>query len=309
MVIEQAEIGFIAERFNLTFDAVSETYYDNNGSQGATVVEILDQQISQRKDTAADSKDDVEALSRKYRQVPEQYLQCIVRNTNSITQFQDDLAAIANKHFAKKTKGQKVDLHYRLTPLPNEEIDGGNISGTNSSSRASTPLSRSRSPAPGVTDFSQAFKMSEAAHQSRREATASASQMMRKGASKGLYRQAAGFYAERAREHAQSALHATSTAADLLVEQQSSVDTIDLHGISVQDGTRIARQKAADWWDRLGEFRSQKARERPLVIITGIGRHSAGGVSQLRRSVAAALLQDGWKVEVGTGKFVLKGRR
>lgn len=241
--------------------------------------------------------------------MPEQHLQCIARSTNSIAQFQDDLASIANKHFAKKIKGQKVDLHYRLTPLPNEEIEGGNLPGTNSSSRPSTPASRSQSPAVGVTDFSQALQMSQVAHQARRDATASASQMLRKGASKGLYRQAAGFYAERAREHAHSAMQATSTAADLLVEQQSTSDTIDLHGVTVQDGTRIARQKATDWWTRLGDFKSQKARERPLVIITGIGRHSAGGVSNLRRSVAAALLQDGWKVEVGTGKFVLKGRR
>ncbi|KAJ3472713.1 hypothetical protein NLG97_g10771 [Lecanicillium saksenae] len=33
---EQRDIGYIAERFNLTFDAVSETYYDNECSSPAT---------------------------------------------------------------------------------------------------------------------------------------------------------------------------------------------------------------------------------------------------------------------------------
>lgn len=101
----------------------------------------------------------------------------------------------------------------------------------------------------------------------------------------------------------------TSTAADLLVNQQSRPNEIDLHGVIVQDGVRIARQKALNWWENLGDTKSRKARERPLTIITGIGRHSAGGVSQMRKAVAAALLQDGWKVEIGTGKFTLTGRR
>jgi hypothetical protein len=63
------------------------------------------------------------------------------------------------------------------------------------------------------------------------------------------------------------------------------------------------------WWNGLGEFRTDKARQQPFTVITGLGRHSAGGVSHLRQAVAAALLQDGWKMQVETGRFVVTGRR
>lgn len=294
----------------MTFDAVSETYYDNDCSSGAATIAILEEKISQNADiTDGDEpKPAVATLSRKYRHVPEKYLQCIIHATDSISPFSDDLANLVNKHFAKKTKGQKMNISYNLTPLPNDEIEGSTASSKSASPfRPATPLSATKSS--GATDFSSAIQLSQTHHQARREASSSASQLYRKGASNPLYRQAAGYYAEQAREHARHAQVATSTAADLLVDEQSSGQTIDLHGVSVQDGTRIARQRTTDWWQRLGEYKTQTARMRPLVIITGIGRHSAGGVSQLRRSVAAALLQDGWKVEVGTGNFTIRGRR
>lgn len=310
---EQTDIGYIAERFNLTFDAVSETYYDSDCSSSATVIAILDQRLSEEPDVADDEsiQEAVNILSRKYKQVPEKYLKGIVHATNEITSFSDDLAQLVSKSFArsKNGKGQKMALEGIMTPLPKDEIEG-----ITSSGRASSPSLpvRPLSPITSTTlDYSHAVQTSHTLHQARREATATASQLYRKGgAANGLYRQAAGYYAEQAREHARGAKAATSTAADLLVNQQSSGRSIDLHGVSVQDGTRIARQRATNWWQQLGgEYKTQAARLSPLVIITGIGRHSAGGVSQLRRSVAAALLQDGWKVEVGTGKFTINGRR
>lgn len=316
VIIEQSEIGHLSERFNLTFDEVAEIYYDKGHSSSAAAVGILDQHLSQNPAKPDDEIDDValvqiSILSRKYRQVPEKYLKCIVSVTNNIEHFSDEIAALVNKHFSKRQKGQKINISNRLTPLPHEEIEGSTSvpnSPKPSSSTSSLPILPSAT-ASRSTDFSQAIQLSNALHQAKRDAATSAAQMYKKGSSNPLFRQAAGYYAERAQENARSAHHATSSAADLLVDQQSSPYQIDLHGVIVQDGVRIARQRALNWWDGLGDTKSRKARERPLTIITGVGRHSVGGVSQLRRSVAAALLQDGWKVEVGTGKFTLTGRR
>lgn len=279
-------------------------------------MEILDQRLSQPSSIPISNESSaatIESLARKYRHVPEKYLQCIDHATSNIMQFSDDLAALVNKHFAKKAKGQKLDINSRLTPLPHEDIEGDSISSNKSAtlkgSHSMPLIPTTRKTLLSDIDLPSAMQMSKAHLSAQRDAASSASVMYRKGASNPLYRQAAGFYAERAREHAQNAHYATSVSADLLVDQQSSVREIDLHGVSVQDGTRIARQKAFNWWQGLGEVKSRKAKERPLIIITGIGRHSIGGVSQLRRSVAAALLQDGWKVEAGTGKFTIDGRR
>ena len=130
--------------------------------------------------------------------------------------------------------------------------------------------------------------------------------MIRKG---GYYRQGAVVYHERAREQALHSHAMSSAAADLLVDKQSSRNKIDLHGVSVRDGVRIARTRVQAWWDNLGEFRIRKAREDPYTVVTGLGRHSASGVSQLRQAVLAALFQDGWKASVETGCFVVTGRR
>ncbi|TQV94930.1 Smr domain-containing protein [Cordyceps javanica] len=309
---EQTDIGYIAERFNLTFDAVSETYYDNHCSSPATVIAILDQRLSQDPDPIDDtsSNETLSFLSRKYKQVPEKYLKGIVSATDSIMSFSDNLAQLASKEFARarKGKGQRMTLECIMKPLLVDELAGSppRHAGSFSPSKLSSPAVHS---SPAASNFAEAIKMSQSLHQAKRDASASAANMHRKGGSNGLYRQAASYYTEQARVHARGAKAATSAAADLLVDEQSYGRNIDLHGVSVADGTRIARQQATSWWQQLGEYKAQEAKTNPLVIITGLGRHSAGGVSQLRRSVAAALLQDGWKVEVGTGNFTISGRR
>lgn len=249
-----------------------------------------------------------EALAKKHRHVPEKFMPTIVQVAGSIPQFADDIAALLNKHFSKQPKGKKLDLTYRLTPLPQGEIDGGSVpAGPLSSPRLGVAVSRAPSAIHSLeTALSRAAMHSEA----RRSAAASAAQMNRRGASNSLYRQAAGYYTEQAREQACFALGAASTAADILADQQSTRTSVDLHGVPVHDGVRIARQKAQQWWLDLGEMRAAKVREQGgFSVITGLGRHSAGGVSPLRQAVAAALLQDGWKVSVETGKFVVTGRR
>lgn len=300
--------------FDLPFEQVSDIYQRKHSSSGATAVEILDQYISlgiETKDEAG--KKEAGDLARKYRNVPEKYMSTLVQVTGSPSQFSGELAALLSKHFAKNPWTEKLDLSYRLTPLPQEDIEGSTAGIANKASapgsRSQNALSASKLAPSGPSDFAQAIQMSNEFGQSRRDALAAAAQMNRKGASNPLYRQAASYYSERAREQGRHAQQATSTAADYLVSQQSTTRSIDLHGVTVRDGTRIARQRVQAWWDGLGEFRSRRAREQSFTVVTGLGRHSAGGVSQLRQAVAAALLQDGWRIQVETGRFVVTGRR
>ncbi|KAG6012795.1 hypothetical protein E4U43_007640 [Claviceps pusilla] len=306
------KMQYIAERFGIRSDQVAPIYHKCQGSQGDTVVELLKQYIShgvQTQDQAG--KETSEALANKYRHVPPEFMPTIVHVSGSIPQFAEDIAALLNKHFSKPIKGKKIDLTYRLTPLPQEDIDGGELLAPGTTTKSLRPGPAIK-PAPLTTikTVAEAMSRADTYHSARRDAAASAAQLHRRGASSPLYRQAAGYYADRAREQARYAQNATSTAADLLVDQQSTRDSIDLHGVLVHDGVRIARQKVQDWWQGLGEMRAKKVREQGgFTVITGLGRHSAGGVSQLRQSVAAALLQDGWKLSVETGKFVITGRR
>ncbi|KAK1831134.1 ubiquitin-binding protein CUE2 [Podospora conica] len=127
-----------------------------------------------------------------------------------------------------------------------------------------------------------------------------------------LGRIAAAVYTERAREAARQSLDKTATMAEQLVNQHSTATKIDLHGVTVLDGVRIAKHRVWQWWDNLGEGgRARVGRggaDEGFTVVTGIGKHSQGGVSRLRQAVGAALKNDGWKVEVLTGRYCVTGR-
>lgn len=254
-------------------------------------------------------------LATQYRNVPEKHLLTLVQVTGFGDESSSEIASLLSKHFAKNPWKERLDLDHRITPLPDEDLEGTlgslNLSGSKAripiSGKSSRPSSTASASGPG--DLSWAIQKINDSNQARRDATSYASQLSRRGASNSLYKQAAAVYRERGHEHAHRARQMTSTAANLLVEQQSTRTSIDLHGVTVRDGTRIAREKVQIWWDNLGELKTRKAREQPFTVITGIGRHTATGVSQLRQAVAAALLQDGWKMNVETGRFVVSGRR
>lgn len=47
---------------------------------------------------------------------------------------------------------------------------------------------------------------------------------------------------------------------------------------------------------------------RPLMIITGRGKHSANGVSVLGPAVKNALHEDGWNIGKWDGGLIVRGR-
>ncbi|PCD43414.1 hypothetical protein AU210_002511 [Fusarium oxysporum f. sp. radicis-cucumerinum] len=305
----QDEIAYLADRLDLPFEVVSEIYYNKRCASGAAAVEILHRYMSQGIETHdKEGKKYAQELAQKYQNVPEKFMSTIVQVTDSISQESDDIAALVSKHFVKNPWTQKLEVSYQLTPLPVEDIEGFETV-TRGKSKLVRPVSGSTSFPVGSSAYAQAAERASQYNRAKREAAASAASLNRRGASNPLYRQAAGYYSERAREQARYEMHATSTAANLLVDKQSTSTSIDLHGVNVQSGVSIARERVQSWWAGLGEFRSDKARQQPFTVITGLGRHSAGGVSQLRQAVAAALLQDGWKMQVETGRFLIKGRR
>lgn len=251
----------------------------------------------------------IDDLKQKYRNTPDEYLQVIVRITGPDSTYAAELASQVNSYFSKRSMNQKLRLNYRLTPLPHEELEGsmGAVTDTwaeGRSPRRATTISMSST----GNDLSRALQISNNLQRQKQDAIASAASLHRRGASNPLYRQAAGHYAQQAREHAKRAQEATSTAADILVDQQSTDRTVDLHGVSVQDGVRIARQRVLKWWKDLRGSQEGPVLDQNLTIITGLGRHNARGISPLRQAVAAALTRDGWKYTVETGRFVVLGR-
>ncbi|KAK4238003.1 hypothetical protein C8A03DRAFT_34010 [Achaetomium macrosporum] len=123
-----------------------------------------------------------------------------------------------------------------------------------------------------------------------------------------LGRQGAVVYTERARDEIRRLSAQASLMAEAHVAQQSTDTVLDLHGVFVMDGVRIAKQRVWAWWNGLGGNRKALAKQHGFTVVTGVGNHNAGGVSRLRQAVGAYLKNDGWKVETLTGKFYVTGR-
>ena len=92
---------------------------------------------------------------------------------------------------------------------------------------------------------------------------------------------------------------------------QSSGAQCDLHGVNVKDGVRIARERVQAWWDGgVGEWARQgKVRGNGgYRLVVGKGGHSEGGKGKLGPAVGGMLVREGWRVEVGEGILVVRGR-
>lgn len=286
------------------------------GSTELTIIEFLERYIKQgvvAEGGGGDyAKQHVHELKKKYRHVPEQLLSPLVEVTRSDHTWTEDVAALLNRYYGK-LPAKRLDVNYRLTPLVNEELEGSSEGWQKVSSPK--PLSSStRSPAsPALVTgpyaaprtYKQAMDTAGVYRELSNHSFSTAGQVYKKGH---LYRQAAGYYADRGRDEARSFAQAKSAAADIHVASTGTDREIDLHGVEVADGVRIARERAWAWWNGLGEYRAREAQE-GFTIVTGRGLHSAGGVSRLRQGVIAALLNDGWKVSVGTGSYRVTGRR
>jgi hypothetical protein len=142
------------------------------------------------------------------------------------------------------------------------------------------------------------------------EAFHKASAAYRRGKSDKLMGGAAAYYSSVGRDHLERAKREAAAAADALVDSQSTSNSLDLHGVSVQDAVRIASSRVAAWWDSLGDakyMRGGEAARSGFRIITGVGRHSHDGTSRLGPAVGKMLAREGWRVEVGEGVLTVTG--
>ncbi|KAL2857929.1 hypothetical protein BJY01DRAFT_201534 [Aspergillus pseudoustus] len=144
------------------------------------------------------------------------------------------------------------------------------------------------------------------------EALTKASAAYKRGKSDRLMGGAAAYYSSLGRDHLQRAKRDTAAAADALVDSQSSWNSVDLHGVSVQDAVRITSQRVEHWWESLGDSKYMRGSDGEAVrggyrIITGMGRHSHDGTSRLGPAVGKMLAREGWKVEVGQGVLTVVG--
>ncbi|CAK5267454.1 unnamed protein product [Mycena citricolor] len=115
--------------------------------------------------------------------------------------------------------------------------------------------------------------------------------------------EAAGYYAERAREFGEMARRDSLDAARMIVDSsrhQRGGDMLDLHGVTVSEAVIIVNEVLSE-----GSWGADS----PLKIITGRGAHSANSVSVLKPAVRRALEAEGWTVSSWDGGLIVRGRK
>ncbi|KAJ5129589.1 Peptide methionine sulfoxide reductase MrsB [Penicillium bovifimosum] len=145
----------------------------------------------------------------------------------------------------------------------------------------------------------------------RSAALAQASQSARRARSNPLYGGAAAYYREVSNKERQLAMRHLAAASDQLVARQSSPDSLDLHGVSVANAVRIARERVQAWWDGLGDQKHVRGGGQHshggFNIICGVGLHSQDRKSHIGPAVWNMLQKEGWRVELNRGSMLVTG--
>ncbi len=299
------EIDFIASRTNLPTHAVASVYHKNAGSMAATIVALIDTADEPDVVTAQPNESVLKAnaaeLARDFPGLPKTQLATLIRLTSPSTAAAHELAKImaAAKRRPAAVSPEHLVPQYAPLVLPDAPTKE-----QPSAKRHAAPLSAAPD-GPGT--------------RSARDYYAAASSYARKATADNHLAGAAGYYAQLGRDASAASVAAASRSADALAAAQSSPDSLDLHGIMVRDAVRLARGRVAVWWEGLGERRAGVGvdggwggRRRGGVgdgfrIVTGKGTHSVGGRGRIGPAVLRALLEDGWKVEVGSGVIYVTG--
>lgn len=293
------DVEFITSRTNIPAKAVSSLYHENGASLSATILSLV------RKDIEAHKKDrehdpalvqDAIALNEDFPTIDLEYALAVIRLTTPSTSKGHELAKALTQESRLETTntgGIKLDLRYAPVDLSDPENRPVQLPALAPSAtpRDANSIARARG---------EAFQQASAAY--------------RKGKSTPLMKQAAAYYAQEGRNLSANLKAMSAFEADVFVSSQSGTSYLDLHGVTVADATRIAKQRTLLWWNSLGERRipewsgaGRRGGGENYRIITGLGRHSEGGRGKLGPAVTKALMQEGWKVEIDSGEILVTG--
>ncbi|KZW00014.1 hypothetical protein EXIGLDRAFT_831088 [Exidia glandulosa HHB12029] len=137
----------------------------------------------------------------------------------------------------------------------------------------------------------------------RNEALRLAMRHWRSGNSRNLGGEVALYYAERSRELYDAATKHSLDAARISVMQKrrrtGASDEIDLHGLSISEAYAVVKEILNE---------SPPNPDRPLKIITGLGKHSAEYKSVLQPALRSRLTEEGWTVALWDAGLTVRGR-
>ena len=289
------DVDFIASRTKIPPATIRSLYHQNGASRPATIKKLLDKEVSQLQKEKGPDAATIQAaidLTADFPSIDLDYATALIRLSAPSTANAHELAKALTVYPSTAGKPNNLKVIPRYAPV-----------------NVSDPAPEAfKLPSLPPSAFPQTSASLAAA---RGHAFTQASAAFRKGKSDPLMKAAAGYYSQVGRDLSANLRAMSEVDADALVASQSSARHVDLHGVSVHNATRIAREKVQLWWDALGEQRIPGGGRRGVGdgfrVITGIGKHSEGGKAKIGPAVVKALVGEGWRVEVGSGEVVVMG--
>ncbi|KAG0638982.1 hypothetical protein HOY80DRAFT_886967 [Tuber brumale] len=315
------EVDYLAGCLGLERRKVLSAYHCHNGSMGPTVAALLDKYGAGGSRNAM-HLDELHALAAKFGPtVKTDHLDKLLSlcGEKKTTLFQ--LAEILSRNTPPK---QHFLAAYSPTPSPTSTSPPP-PSPSRIVSRQTTPIvgadwtvigTSLRRPPMSTRANIPKSPTSPSIHTSayaiaRDEAFTKAAAAHRRSKSDRLMSGAAAVYSEQGHEHNNRVREYSNTAAEELVNQNSSGDILDLHGTTVKQAVKISRERTTRWWARESDDRERRRRggAKALCIVTGRGRHSKDGKPRLLPAVSKMLIQEGWDIEVQGGQVLVWGVR
>ncbi|EMC99578.1 hypothetical protein BAUCODRAFT_51210, partial [Baudoinia panamericana UAMH 10762] len=301
------DVDFIASRTRISSTTVTSVYNEKGASVPQTISALLKLTMEESKhivtdDTAvaAHARD----LGHTFPTIAPSFLAAIIRLTHPSTTAAFELAEALTKK-PRSVEGGGIHIIPRYVAPSTSDDDSYQPAAQKTRKRDGIQWSDVDSPPAAAQAIAYASARSAAFSQ--------ASAAHRRAKSDRLMGGAAAYYGQLGREYGARTHAASEAAADALAAAQSSATQVDLHGIDVLNGVRIALEKADEWWQGLGESRTNgrlgaTERSAGYHIVVGLGRHSEGGKGKLGPAVSKALRNEGWRIEPAGAVIVVKGK-
>lgn len=295
------DIDFLSSRVcTLQREKIASTYHENSMSLCATIRVLA--QAHAPKDIHEIEDDpvlitQVGELGHKYPGINPITLTGLIRIANNEISAADELADTLARRPDLTSASNIISFVSAPVALDDEEEN--------------TPPVQQTESASDFMDFSEAAAAANSHFAARSVALAQASQSARRARSNPLYGGASAYYRDVSNEQRQLAMRHLATASDRLVARQSSQYDLDLHGVTVANAVRIARERVQAWWDGLGDQKyvrgGGQSSHGGFNIVCGVGNHSQDRKSHIGPAVWNMLLKEGWRVELNRGSMLVTG--
>ncbi|KAJ5125879.1 hypothetical protein N7476_009793 [Penicillium atrosanguineum] len=300
----KADIEFISSRTpDLPKEKVSSIYHANGGSLFPTIRSIALSNCP--KDVHEIDEDpvmltQVAELAGAFPNLQTTTLIGLLKVTSNMPSAATDFATV----LARRPSLSDVSNIIKFTAAPIDLSEEDNVGGSGSRSRSSEVAADGPDYAQATAAANAHFAAGSAAYNQARES-------YRRSKSNHLFSAATAVYRESAEKNFIRGRAQLSLASDRLVDNQSTKYDLDLHGITVANAVRIARERVQYWWDNLGDAKYVRGGGKHVhggyKIITGVGNHSHDGTSRLGPAVSRMLIQEGWRVEIDRGFLLVTG--